>query len=267
MLSLATVVILALPGLLVWALLYFLPMQASTLFAYDWTPSDQEYWKTNFRGVTPAFVLKDVVEQPCSLPWLLLTVTVGVTLCCTRPHLRRNALFFIIFGTMFVVRCMGSLSGLQHFKEIGPFWFKMLPWDSASPFKGLFLFWIIQWPIWDRSYLSFFADTNTPSLVPMRAAGDKYGNDDDYEREICFRDAMIRLAYYHVIDNTLHVIWLRYFWPFGEGGPYTEYFNNSEAFHIVLVWEMIVWSILRMCETNMTQNDDAEKGMDVSEMS
>lgn len=84
------------------------------------------------------------------------------------------------------------------------------------------------------------------------------GDEKKEKRQVGFRDAMIRLAYYHVVDNTLHVIWLRYFWPYGEGRPYTDYTNNSEILNILLVLEVMAWTGYKMYES-VPREGDAEK--------
>jgi hypothetical protein len=170
---------------------------------------------------------------------------------------------------------MGTFSGMQHLK-MSPlaFWVQQLPWKSASPCKGFFLWWMIQWPVWNYSYLSLFADdavaSNKSSLVPTSTINDNDNDNDNDESPapqlINFRDAMIRLAYYSTIDNTLHMTWLRYFYPFGEGEPYTAYFNNSEVLSILLALEMIAWTCLKVREKSETQEDDVEKGMDLIEL-
>jgi len=57
-----------------------------------------------------------------------------------------------------------------------------------------------------------------------------------------WRDLTVRLGYIHVIDNLVHVIWLRYLY---EYGPYTQYINNSELFTILLALQMSVYIYTR----------------------
>ncbi|KAH7357592.1 hypothetical protein BKA66DRAFT_574231 [Pyrenochaeta sp. MPI-SDFR-AT-0127] len=276
MVSAATHAVIWLPGTLVWPpLLTFVPRYLPP-FAYDWTPADQEFWHSKHPEFAPAFVLKHVVERPCPLTWLLLILTGLIALACSERRLRKNVLFCIVFVTLFITRCMGTFSGMQHLKMSAASVLQQLPWDSASDFKAFFLFWMVESPIWDYSYLSRFTDDGSEqgklSLVPVSVANDNEDDDDneagtEAPRPISFRDAMVRLAYYHVIDNTLHMIWLRYLWPFGEGEPYTEYFNNSEALNILLVLVVIVWTCFRAYEKRATQEDDVEKRMDVWDVS
>ena len=52
----------------------------------------------------------------------------------------------------------------------------------------------------------------------------------------------MRLGYIHVIDNFIHIIWLRYFY---ENGPYTAHMNNSELLTILLAIQMSIYSYER----------------------
>jgi hypothetical protein len=299
MLSLATHVILWLPGILVWPLLFEVIPRYLPKFAYDWTPADQKFWQTNHPGIAPAFVMKDVVEQPRPLAWLLLALIIVFAIGHITAPLRKSALFYTIFVVTFAVRCMGTFSGMQHLHMSPAAWLQMLPWDSASFFKGLFLFWMIQWRIWDHSYLSVHGDnasrsrkpsaipsgTTEPSLsnpdhslvtideaktspVPTSTSTNNDGDKKDASqapRQIGFRDAMVRLAYYHIIDNNLHMIWLRCFWPFGEGEPYTRYLNNSELLNISLALLMMAWTCVRVRERGVIRENDVEKGIVLGE--
>jgi hypothetical protein len=76
----------------------------------------------------------------------------------------------------------------------------------------------------------------------------------------CLGYSTLRMAYYHIIDNTLHLVWLRYFWPFGKGQPYTEYVNNSELLHLSLLFLVIAWTCIRAREMHLMKEKDLEKG-------
>jgi hypothetical protein len=261
MFSIATHTIVWLPGILVWPSLITILPRFLPPFAYDWTPADQEFWQSREPEVVIAFVLKDVVERPYPLTWVLLIIAGVVAVVCTKSSLRKSVLFYTMFITLFATRCMGTFSGLQHIKTLPAFWLQQLPWDSASFFKGFFLSWMIEQPFWDYSYLSLYANnTSTPDEAPVVSVDTNNDDKTQTPRQIDFRDAMIRLAYYHVIDSALHMIWLRYFWSFGEGEPYTAYLNNSELLSILLAMQMIGWSCYRVCETYMIPKQDIEKG-------
>lgn len=70
----------------------------------------------------------------------------------------------------------------------------------------------------------------------------------DQYKPVSWRDAMIRLAFYHVLDNTAVVLQLRFFYPYGEGAPYTTYVNNSEIATSVLILQVCIWKLFRMRE-------------------
>jgi hypothetical protein len=67
-------------------------------------------------------------------------------------------------------------------------------------------------------------------------------------KPVSWRDAMIRLAFYHVLDNTAVVLQLRFFYPYGEGAPYTTYVNNSEIATSVLILQVCIWKLFRTRE-------------------
>jgi hypothetical protein len=53
-----------------------------------------------------------------------------------------------------------------------------------------------------------------------------------------FLFAVIRLSYFHVLDNAIHVIWLRFFWPINNGESFTQYVNNSDILTGIL---LVLW--------------------------
>lgn len=70
----------------------------------------------------------------------------------------------------------------------------------------------------------------------------------NHHKPVSWRDAMIRLAFYHALDNTVVVLQLRFFYPYGDGAPYTTYFNNSEIATWVLILQVCIWKLFRMRE-------------------
>jgi hypothetical protein len=52
------------------------------------------------------------------------------------------------------------------------------------------------------------------------------------------------MAYYHVIDNTIHMMWLRFSWTYGYPLSYTSYINNSEILTLLLLAQMVAWSLM-----------------------
>ncbi|CAI9634531.1 unnamed protein product [Alternaria burnsii] len=67
-------------------------------------------------------------------------------------------------------------------------------------------------------------------------------------KPVFWRDTMIRLAFYHVLDNTVVVLQLRFFYSYDEGAPYTTYVNNSEIASSVLIIQVCIWKFFRMRE-------------------
>lgn len=97
----------------------------------------------------------------------------------------------------------------------------MLPWDRLSPLKACFLYGIINLALWNQHYSGQYSDNVAPS-----------------PSQISWRDAVIRLSYFHVLDNAIHVIWLRFFWPINNGESFTQYVNNSEILTGIL---LVLW--------------------------
>ncbi|KAJ8107833.1 hypothetical protein OPT61_g8590 [Boeremia exigua] len=181
--------------------------------------------------ILPIFVLKAVLESP-RVP--IYALFLGLTLLSVY-RVRRNtaslkALHFrLILGLLSVVRLLSSASG---FSEIYDTDWQMLPWDSASPHKVVFLNWIINLRHWNPYYLGRYSN-----VAPA-----------DRKSRPRWSDVVIRLAYYHVVDNAAHVIWLRFFRPTHNGEPFTEYVNNSEILTVILLVLMVAWTGLRVCE-------------------
>jgi hypothetical protein len=76
------------------------------------------------------------------------------------------------------------------------------------------------------------------------------------DRLISWDGAIVRLAHYQVFDNAACVLRLRYFYPCGEGAPYTSYFNNTEIFTVLLVVETVIWVYLRARERVVLRLDE-----------
>ena len=68
-----------------------------------------------------------------------------------------------------------------------------------------------------------------------------------------WHDIAVRLSYYHAIDNTIHVLWLRYF--ISTDTPYTTYINNSEFLTMTLFVTLAAYTYARM-RTHIYFDDD-----------
>lgn len=58
-----------------------------------------------------------------------------------------------------------------------------------------------------------------------------------------WKELFVRLAYIHIFDATIHVVWLLYY---VLGVPYTAYLNNSEMLTILLFLQTAIYTIARM---------------------
>lgn len=256
---------LMLPGFVVWATC-FNPLDILPPISLNWTPTCQKFWKTIHPKTSPAFLLKDIIERPNPLLWLSLVLfCIFVFTSIPRRH-RKGTLFWYITGTTLAVRCMGSFSGLLHYEVLSTRGsiMQQLPWDSGSFFKIFFLSFIIHMPIWNDLTFGFYAHAPSPKLdhEPFQSDNleEKHSSESkqafwkpsstepSQSSHLHFRDAMLRLAYYHVVDNTLHMIWLRYYWPVSDGASYTAYVSNSEILHLVLLVLMAAWTRVKKDE-------------------
>jgi hypothetical protein len=58
-----------------------------------------------------------------------------------------------------------------------------------------------------------------------------------------WRDVVVRLAYVHLVDNAVEVLWLRYM---AANAPYTSHINNSEILTILLGISLAVYTCARI---------------------
>jgi hypothetical protein len=58
-----------------------------------------------------------------------------------------------------------------------------------------------------------------------------------------WRDVVVRLAYIHVVDNLVQVLWLRYV---AADAPYMTYMNSSEVLTILLGISLALYTYARM---------------------
>jgi hypothetical protein len=70
-----------------------------------------------------------------------------------------------------------------------------------------------------------------------------------------WEDILVRLSYIHVIDNLVHVLWMRYFIT---NAPYTLYVNNSEILTGLLAIALMVYTYARMRTHILFDRDDEE---------
>jgi hypothetical protein len=89
---------------------------------------------------------------------------------------------------------------------------------------------------------------NLVYLCDVLNLGSFYHGITNHYKPVAWRDAMIRLAFYYVLDSIVVVLQLRFSYPYGEGAPYTSYVNNSEIATWVLILQVSIWKSFRMQE-------------------
>jgi hypothetical protein len=163
---------------------------------------------------------------------------------------------------------------------------KIWIWMSNCPGKAIWLWLLMALSPWDWSYLGTYDDVYGDKkalairdklgkmvwkCIPEEIPGKhvlplhRFLNDEVplyRQMYMPWRDLAVRLGYIHIVDNLIHVIWLRYYL---ENGPYTPYINNSEILTLVLLVQTGIYTFARM-RTHVTFikiTDDEEIGMEL----
>jgi len=169
------------------------------------------------------------------------------------------------------VRCLGTFSGTLHYRSTKKWEIErrmdvllmMFPPFASSPARGFWLHWVLRLRLWSGKVCTTYAgraeevevDVEKKRLeyehwIPnwLRAGKRKEGGWAEASELNCgWRDNVVRLGYYHVLDATLHIVCLRWFWGFGEDGEaFTPYVNNEEILVVVLVGVMLAWTWIKM---------------------
>lgn len=118
--------------------------------------------------------------------------------------------------------------------------------------------------------LSNFWDQDTRSVLDENGAVEwvftsEEKPDERYEAYsptyMPWQDTIVRLSYIHMVDNLIHVLWLRFY---QSSGPYTSYLNNSELFTLLLFIQMGLYTYSRIkSHVIFTHGDDEEMVIDV----
>jgi len=223
---------------------------------------------------SPCPIDKHFLETPtqpvCLLAYALSSLALVFFLVAyrNRPRTLLQISFWLHFLVTVAIRCLSSFSGLTT-----KFSWPSLIWNSNSPGKLAWLWILVEWPLWNCTYLGFYEDYYFEEGT--RTVYDRVGRpvwiftsekigDEEVDRSyhpygFIFRpwqDIAVRLSYYHVFDNTIHVLWLRYF---STDTPYTTYINNSEFLTMALFVTLAVYTYARM-RTHVYFNDD-ERGL------
>jgi hypothetical protein len=71
--------------------------------------------------------------------------------------------------------------------------------------KRVYLMGMIEWSLWNRTYLRKYVDASSShsGLFTTESGNNEKGPEKLY---IPWQDAVVPLAYYHIIDNLIHVI-------------------------------------------------------------
>jgi hypothetical protein len=153
-----------------------------------------------------------------------------------------------------VIRCLSTFSGFTTL----PHWSSLI-WNSNSDGRVFWLWLLVECGCWSWTYLGFYddyyfhEDTRTVHDRIGRSVwtftSEKTGNTEKNELYnpysevfLPWRDIAVRLSSVHLFDNTIHIIWFRYFIP---DAPYTPYINNSEILTVLLFATLAVYTSAR----------------------
>jgi len=207
-------------------------------------------------------------EAPSQLTWLFISFSlVGLSTSYSRSlEKTKHQLLHCLFATNLIVQFLAIFSSMLHLKLRSKDW--MTPWLAISPLNILVLTTFIELRAWEWTSLGTFLHTAWEGV-----SGDPAATDHNrivrprFDRTMIWnttelvstRDAIIRLAYYHLFENAVRVLCLRYYHPHNEGAPYTTYINNSEILTGLLALQVAAWTCCKMRE-NVKILGDIEKG-------
>ena len=216
--------------------------------------------------------LKAALEKPTSTYSVacyrvaFFAAVTTLILCRKRPLQLKAMAFWMHFLITITIRCLTTFSGYTTL----PHWSSLI-WNSNSIFKGLWLWLLIQNGCWAWTYLGFYADfyfdaasrtvfnTQGAPVWAFNSEKDDALPDDWYDPYwpmfLPWRDVAVRLSYIHLVDNAIHVVWLRYL---AADAPYTTGINNSEIMTLLLFISLAVYTYARM-RTHVVFTSDSEK--------
>jgi hypothetical protein len=212
-------------------------------------PQDQKHWQKlrlldPNRPETPHFIWKDVLETPQALAYASSLLFVWLAIAPVLHDIARlkKRLFWIMFCALSVIRFLSSASGsIKYYTQL-----QTLPWDSGSPVKVWWLWRMLNLSHWDWRFLQVIGTCDEMAAPEIATTDEKDEKIKTTPTRPSCRDAIVRLAYYHIVDNAVHVVWLRFFWPHNDGKPFTEYISNSEILTVVLTVLMLGWTWVRV---------------------
>ncbi|OCK85023.1 hypothetical protein K432DRAFT_439565 [Lepidopterella palustris CBS 459.81] len=212
---------------------FFTTVLYRMLALYPQSELDRAYWK--------------FPESPTLSLWIpILLLQIYTLLRCGKQLLEiKVAIFWWLLLTTLAIRCLTLLSALCSNEGYAGNT-QMLLMFSTSPMKPLFFSIMCDGLLWDWIYLGrdqgYSYDEASRSVINVHGSVLHRFKPDEDLVYFSWRDLTVRLGYIHVIDNFIHVIWLRYFY---ENGPYTAHINNSELFTMLLVIQVSVYSYAR----------------------
>jgi len=235
----------------------------------DLRKSDHEYLYGDLHhSEDAANIIKDMFEAPSQLTWLFISFSlIGLSTCYSRSFEKmKHQLLHCLLATSLIVRFLAIFSGMLHLKLRSLDW--IIPWLAISPLNILVLTDFIDLRAWECTSLGTFlnnvwegvsgdpAATDRNHIVKPRFDWTMIWNTTEL---VSTQDAIIRLAYYHLFENAVRVLCLRYYHPHNEGAPYTTYINNSEILTGLLALQVAAWTYCKMRE-NAKMLGDVEKG-------
>jgi hypothetical protein len=190
---------------------------------------DEEQWSVLRNASMHCPYNKDFFETPTHRVFILFygLLGLGFTAALIAYHnqprnLKRATIWLHVLITT-VIRGLSSFSGFTTLHN----WSSLI-WNSNSEGKIVWLWPLVENGCWSWTYLSFYEDYyfhDDTRTVHDRAGqpiwtftyektGDE-AKDDTYNPYspifLPWRDIAVRLSYVHLIDNTIHAIWFRYF--------------------------------------------------------
>jgi hypothetical protein len=148
----------------------------------DWTPSDQTHWHDRLHHLeTPEYILKDVLETPTVFTYLCILFTAVAIAVSARYSIQqlKTQLFHCLLATTLIIRSLSIFSGQIHHtsngKDLG--WLYFLPWNPASPIKGLLLAWVIELFLGDCTFLGSSSDPSRETSKSSTPVEDEMGDE------------------------------------------------------------------------------------------
>ncbi|KAF2711538.1 hypothetical protein K504DRAFT_465298 [Pleomassaria siparia CBS 279.74] len=210
---------------------------------------------------TPDF--RDKLERP---NWRIYTFLMVTNICAMftyrrSPEKLKRSIFIVHALVTVVIRCLSSLSGMMSLTS----WY-CLVYNSNSVGKGVWLGLFLGPLFWNWTYLGRYEDfrynedtktlyDKSDAIVWTFAPTIQEANLNSHTY-FPWKDTIVRLSYIHIIDNLIHIIWLRFYL---DNGPYTSYINNSEILTAVLLIEMAVYTYARIKSHVVFEFEDDEK--------